>query len=207
MIYRQLKEDNAYIVDREELCQFICTITESVNGSAQQWSGKRKMIDMCELVKRFYYNPSMKGSNSIKKVLPAILNSSKYLQDKYSQTIYGDANNIPSLNFENWKWIEISDGMITDPYKLLPNMFKDISEKGLLLMSDSAELRDGGAALTAYARLQFEHISDYERTEMQNALLKYCELDTLAMVMIYEGWRDMIKQKNMIQRYIPFPIA
>ncbi|GAB6153615.1 hypothetical protein JCM17380_23650 [Desulfosporosinus burensis] len=53
----------------------------------------------------------------------------------------------------------------------------------------------GGAALTAYARMQFEEMSKYERTEIEKALLKYCELDTLAMVMIYEGWKDLIYPK------------
>ena len=59
------------------------------------------MIDMCELVKRYYYHPFMKGSNSIKAVLPAILNSSKYLQDKYSQPIYGAQGGIVSLNYKD----------------------------------------------------------------------------------------------------------
>ena len=79
-----------------------------------------------------------------------------------------------------------------DPYKLLPKMFQDVSEKDFSLLSDSDELRDGGAALTAYARMQFEEMSDYERAEIRKALLQYCELDTLAMVMIYEGWKDLI---------------
>ena len=45
----------------------------------------------------------------------------------------------------------------------------------------------------AYARMQFEVMSDYEREELKRALLKYCELDTLAMVMIVEAWRDKLK--------------
>jgi len=40
----------------------------------------------------------------------------------------------------------------------------------------------------AYARMQFERMSDYEHQQLSQALLKYCELDTLAMVMIYEAW-------------------
>ena len=71
-------------------------------------------------------------------------------------------------------------------------MFQDISEKDFALLSDSDELRDCGAALTAYARMQFEEMSEYERLEIEKALLKYCELDTLAMVMIYEGWKDLV---------------
>jgi hypothetical protein len=41
------------------------------------------------------------------------------------------------------------------------NMFQDISEKDFAVLSDSDELRDGGAALTAYARMQFEEMSEY----------------------------------------------
>jgi len=33
---------------------------------------------------------------------------------------------------------------------------------------------------------------DSERKIIIEALLKYCELDTLAMVMIYQGWEDMV---------------
>jgi hypothetical protein len=39
-----------------------------------------------------------------------------------------------------------------------------------------------------------EEISMKERGEIECALLKYCELDTLAMVMIVEAFRDIIKE-------------
>lgn len=48
-------------------------------------------------------------------------------------------------------------------------------------------------AVTVYARMQFEEMRDTEREERRTALLKYCELDTLAMVMIYEAWREWVK--------------
>ena len=74
----------------------------------------------------------------------------------------------------------------------LPKMFQDVSDKDLALFSDDNELEEGGAAMAAYSRMQFEEMSEYERQEISKALLKYCELDTLAMVMLYEGWKDMI---------------
>ena len=40
--------------------------------------------------------------------------------------------------------------------------------------------------------MQFEEMSDIEREEIKKALLKYCELDTMAMVMIYEAWREWL---------------
>lgn len=191
-IYRQLQGDQADISDRESLCDFIRTITKSVSSSAEVWEGQRSMIDMLELVKRFYYNPDTRGSNSIKYVLPAMLNNSEILQEKYGKPMYGAAGGIKSLNYKDWKWIEYEDGRVKDPYKLLPKLFQDVSNKDLRLLSEDNELSDGGAAMTAYARLQFEDMSDYEREEIRKALLKYCELDTLAMVMLYEGWKDLI---------------
>ena len=149
------------------------------------------MIDQLRLVKRYYYDPYTKGSNSIKKVLPAILNSSEYLQSKYSKPIYGSAE-MPSKNFRNWQWIEKVNGEVVDPYKRLPKLFENATEKDVQLLSNDNTLGDGGAALTAYGRLQFEEMSDYERSELKKGLLKYCELDTFAMVMIHEGWREML---------------
>jgi len=193
MIYRQLLADKQEIVDREELCGFIRSITQAVKNSDDQWTGDRTMVDMWDVVKRYYYDPATNGSNSIKQVLPAILNSSTFLQNKYSKPIYGSLHGISSINFKDWQWVKIKDGKVVDPYKLLPKMFQDVSDKDMGILSSDDELRDGGAAMTAYARMQFEEMSDYEITEIRKALLKYCELDTMAMVMIYEGWKDLLE--------------
>jgi hypothetical protein len=194
-IRKQLLENPQVIPDRKVLCAFIEAITISVSGSPQMWEGPRSMVDMCELVKRYYYNPLTRGSNSIKYVLPAMLNSSVWLREKYAKPIYGSKDGMPSLNFKDWKWITFdSAGKVVDPYKLLPRMFQDLSDEENELLSEDDEIKNGGAALTAYARMQFEDMSDYERKEIHDALLKYCELDTLAMVMIYEGWRELIKR-------------
>ena len=193
LIYRQLLEDASPIDDRGPLCDFIKSITKSVGSSVETWEGERCMVDMWELVKRYYYDPYTHGSNSIKYVLPAILNSSEYLQKKYSNPIYGNKDGIKSLNFDNWTWIEMKDGKVVDPYKRLPKMFQDASDKTMNLLSVDDELANGGAALTAYGKLQFSEISEYEKKELQKALLKYCELDTLAMVMIFEAWREMVR--------------
>ncbi|HRV75741.1 MAG TPA: DUF2779 domain-containing protein [Caldisericia bacterium] len=197
MIYKQLKSDKREIEDRDELCEFIKSITRSTNKHEEQWEGERSMVDMCEIVKRFYYDPATHGSNSIKQVLPSILNRSPLLQSKYSKPIYGSSDGIRSLNFKDWQWIKYENGIVVDPYSLLPQMFQDIPEKEMhKLLSDDNQLNDGGAAMTAYARLQFEDMSDYEFEEIRKALLKYCELDTMAMVMIYEGWKDLLKNQT-----------
>ena len=186
-IYRQLRDSENPVNDSEELCDFIKTITHSKKNSATNWTGVRDMVDMLDLVKRYYYDPATNGKNSIKSILPSILNRSDYLQDKYSKPIYGTPQLI-SRNFENHKWVHLKDGKVMDPYKLLPKMFQNISQKNMnLLLSEADELNEGGAAMCAYAKLQFESMEEFEREEIKVALLKYCELDTLAMVMLFEG--------------------
>jgi hypothetical protein len=194
-IVDQLKNTSDDIAsDREELIEFAQSITHGRIGEARP-AGKRDMVDLWKLVKRYYYDPATNGSNSIKAVLPAILNSSEYLQQKYSHPIYGAE--IVSLNFKPKAWIELEpDGKtVKDPYSLLGKLFVDIDYVDIAkgnLFSDSDELKDGGAAMMAYSRLQFTEMTSYEREELEKSLLKYCELDTLAMVMIYEGWRELL---------------
>ena len=195
IIYCQLLHDSNNISDRKVLCEFIESITKFNGSSSEKRCGHRCMVDLCELVKRFFYNPYTKGSNSIKQLLPAILNSSTFLQEKYSQPIYGSLRGIKSLNFKDQKWIDWKEGKVVDPYKSLPKMFQDISDKNMNLLSEGNELSDGGAALTAYGIMQFSEISKDEKKALESALLRYCELDTLAMVMIYEAWRDMLNAK------------
>jgi hypothetical protein len=197
-ILNQLQEEPADAVpDREALREWIKTITQSTKGPGEQWEGARNMVDMCELVKRYYYDPFTQGSNSIKWVLPAVLNSSAYLKKKYSQPIYGTKGGIPSLNYQdqNWLWIKPDGhGGVMDPYHLLPNVAPEISVEQLDYAEEHGgeRLANGGAAMMAYARLQFTHIPDTERRELESALLRYCELDTMAMVFIWEHWINLV---------------
>jgi hypothetical protein len=192
-IDRQLAAESPAPTGRAQLQHFIRSITSSTRESAEHWVGKRSMIDLLELVKRYYYAPATDGSNSIKAVLPALLEQSSILKEKYSQPIYGAKNGIPSLNFRDKTWIQLDGGRVIDPYKQLPKMFKDVSDHDLERLSEDDELKDGGAAMTAYARMKFEEMDEVERKEIREALLRYCELDTLAMVMIYEAWADLVK--------------
>lgn len=82
-IYNQLLESDE--ADRNELCAFIQTITQSTKNSVSEWLGERNMVDLCEVYKSFYFDPNTKGSNSIKAVLPALMKRSEFLKTKYSQ--------------------------------------------------------------------------------------------------------------------------
>lgn len=96
---------------------------------------------------------------------------------------------MPSLNHTEPKvWtVYGEDGMVKSPYKLLPPISSyldtDIDLDDVEL-KDTESVANGGAALAAYAKMQF---SDGAMSEaLENALLTYCELDTLAMVFIWE---------------------
>lgn len=188
-IYRKLSLQNTNKVpDKEDLMNFIKEITENNNDETiGLWCGKRNMIDLCEIVKTYYYNPYTKGSNSLKFVLPAVLNSSEYLQTKYSQAIYG-SEQLKSLNFEKKTWIEKDENnTIINPYKTLPPIFDDLENS---IFDNDEKLADGGAAMMAYAKLQYTNISKQEKEKIADALLRYCELDTFAMVLLWEHFKN-----------------
>lgn len=191
-IYEQLHESKEK--DKKELIQFIQSITHSKADSPVKWKGPRDMKDLWDVVKRYYYNPHAKGSNSIKHILPAALYSSEFLQEKYSQPLKDI--NVSSKNFSGEHiWLEIEKGDVKSPYKMLPPLFGGWSEKRIEnTLSEIKSIADGGAALTAYAKLQYTDMKPAEKKELCSALLKYCELDTLAMVMIYEHFRELLKQ-------------
>lgn len=188
-IYQQLEESNE--PDRRELQEFIRLITQSTKNSSEAWCGERNMIDLFQVVKDFYYSPYMGGSNSIKAVLPAVLNSSKYLQKKYSRSI-GEIG-LTSGNFDpDHVWLQLEDGKVLSPYKMLPLLFEDWTDEQLdETVSGLTGIADGGAALTAYGKLQYTDMPEEERLAIRQSLLKYCELDTLAMVMIYDYFREV----------------
>lgn len=193
-IYKQLHSQGRNLEDKQELIDFITDISKASSKADDEWHGNRCMVDLCALVARHYFNPATKGSNSLKYVLPAILNSSPFLKEFYGQPTYGSERGVFSKNFTNWQWIETDDtGKVVDPYKQLPQLFEDVElDKLEELLTKDDQLKNGGAAMTAYSKMQYTEMSDYEREELTAALLKYCELDTLAMVMLYQHWQELL---------------
>lgn len=183
-IYDQLIDSDQ--TDKNELMDFIQSVTNKKENNKLIWKGERDMIDMCALVKKYFYDSYMKGSNSIKVVLPAVIKISEFVNKKYSKKI-GEINTT-SLNFSN-DHVWIQDGNL-DPYSSLPIPDFSIITKPV---GDINKLNNGGDALTAYAKIQYLEMSSQERKIIKESLLKYCELDTLAMVMIYEFFANELK--------------
>jgi hypothetical protein len=75
---------------------------------------------------------------------------------------------------------------------MLPALFEGWSESDMAdNVSELDEIADGGMALTAYAKLQYQDMTEKERAEITSGLKKYCEVDTLAMIMIYEHFKEI----------------
>jgi hypothetical protein len=163
--------------------------------------GPFAIVDMRVLADRFFFHPDTQGRSSIKVVLPAVLKSSLWLRERYSKPIYGAEGGIPSLNFpldeeDGMIWFRQDATNVVNPYELLPPVFSDLSVgwEDEINSEDASGIADGGAAMTAYLRMQFTEVTAVERQATRRALLRYCELDTLAMVMVYEAWREWARR-------------
>ena len=199
-IARQLSDSNE--ADKDELIAFIRSVTHNNDDKKGEeiYQGERDMVDLLQVVKRYFYQlDEMHGSNSIKQVLPAVLNSSDYLKQKYCQPIYGAE--IKSQNISADKplaWIQIdANGHVESPYHQLPSVGEligmsegDMAQMELLSTDEKDfEVANGGAALTAYSKLMFT--TDLRMTDaLREALLRYCELDTMSMVFIWEYFQQ-----------------
>lgn len=191
-IYRQLKkEDRKSVPDKNELMEFIKTITHSTKkAEGDKWEGEQDMVDLYELVLAHYYSPRAKGSNSLKEILPSAIHDSNWLMEKYSEPIYG-TEKCASLNFRNHTWITAETG--NNPYHTLPRVLEEYDNDVLdQFIAGMDEIKEGGAAMMAYAYLQYSNVPPQQKEKIRSALLRYCELDTMAMVMLWEFWGNEI---------------
>jgi hypothetical protein len=75
----------------------------------------------------------------------------------------------------------------------LPSICRNVTDEQLnQIGQEQVHLAEGGASMMAYARLQFEELAESERRDLEAALLRYCELDTMAMVFIWEHWANLL---------------
>lgn len=179
-IQKQLQTRDDAPSDKDELLAFLVRLTRG---------GDRQMVDLKKIAEEGFFHPASKGRNSIKKVLPAVLSSSAYLRMRYSQPIYGAPNGIPSQNYAGISWWQADErGKPKDPYKILREMSKPLP--------NFIGIAEGGEAAMAYAQLQDARLCISKRQAIEYSLRLYCELDTLAMVMIVEEWTDRVIRKD-----------
>ena len=138
------------------------------------------MVDLCKLAQKYYYVDGSDGSSSIKRLLKPTLNASPRLETLYSSPTYNSAN------YTNFQWYQLDDdGCAKDPYDILSEVkTSDIAKN----------VTKGGAAAAAYNTLQNVALNEADRKAIEDSLLRYCELDTLAMAMILQGWQGFLNE-------------
>lgn len=164
--------------DAEALLAFITSLTKG---------GDREMVDQYRLIKEYHYSVHMGGSISIKQVLPAVLSESDFLKEKYSRPYSGLYIKDKIFYHE-----DPATGKAISPYKLLDPVGHGIPDDETTgdILQQEQHITEGGTAMMAWSRLQFGDMEEAHRKAVLQSLYEYCELDTLAMVMIYEGWRN-----------------
>ncbi|MDF2378440.1 MAG: DUF2779 domain-containing protein, partial [Verrucomicrobiales bacterium] len=147
---------------------------EEKDESLAEWldwmtdEGNPRVVDLLPLAKDHYVHPEMKGSLSIKYLLPAVWLHNPALREieVFSEYVGRD-----------------DDGNLLNPYDVLP----------ALPIGDAAEaIREGTGAMRAYQEMMFGLSSQNpeSRESLRQLLLQYCKLDTAAMVMIWRHWLD-----------------
>ena len=128
-----------------------------------------RFIDMNDLTIKHFFHPQMKGKTSIKKVLPAIWNNNPYL------------HSIPWF-----KKYSSESTAVFNPYDILAPIIGELEYEEVV--------KDGTGAMRAYHEIMFGSLAENNdrREQLKKLLLQYCELDTMAMVIIWKYWMDKL---------------
>lgn len=154
-----------------------------------------RMFDLGRFVSRCVFLPGTGGSSSMKRFLPATLRLSKTVRTRYAEPIYGTPD-FPSLNFAAKTWVIEDEKGPLDPYRLLAPIFTDSDVRHALEELERTKgdyIANGAAAMIAYSTLQDPRVPESDKATLKLQLKRYCELDTLAMVMVYEALQEWVQ--------------
>lgn len=122
-----------------------------------------RQLDMLKLCRAKYFHPGMGGSNSIKAVLDALWRNEPTLRARFTELTGREGT--------------LDEG----PYAALPEL--EINGK-------RQNVAEGTGAMRAYFAMVYgvERDDSLVRAQWDTLLRQYCQLDTLAMVLIWEHW-------------------
>jgi hypothetical protein len=128
---------------------------------------ENRIVDLHDWARRDYYHPGMRGRTGIKVVLDALWKSDAVMRKQ----------------FEAWTGMAADESR--DPYASLP----PVEISGIV-----QDVHEGTGAMRAYQEMMYgADKNDPAVADMWSGLLKrYCELDTLSMVLILEHWRRCV---------------
>lgn len=129
-----------------------------------------RIVDQHDLVYKYFFHPRMAGRTSLKVAFPAVWEASATLRSHPWFEAYNATT---------------PDGKVVDPYELLP----DVRVAGATF-----EVNEGCGAMAAYREMMHGvgTMNASFREDLANALKRYCHLDTLAQVYLWEYWRERV---------------
>lgn len=130
----------------------------------------RRLVDMNDLCRKFFFYPGMAGRTSIKIVLDALWKADATMRERFTAWMGDRSFQVTSAH---------------GPYESLP----PITVGGADL-----EVFEGTGAMRAYQAMLYgeeRHHPDLGAA-YRELLLRYCKLDTLAMVLIWDYWRRTV---------------
>jgi hypothetical protein len=134
-----------------------------------------RCLDLVVISRGHFYDPAMKGSHSVKQVLPVVWKNPaiQKLFPKYAVGQHGQP--------------------VKSPYDALPALTLQDAKDNALDLSKLDELdivKNGPGAMLAYEHVRYGLAAGDQaaRRSIRRQLMRYCELDTAAMVMIWKYW-------------------
>lgn len=172
-ILEQLENADNYVsgYKNEKLKNWLLGITRQKEKKVVIRPGR--LLDMNAFTLAHYFHPYMKGKTSIKKTLPAVWNFNAYLHD------------IPYFK-QYFKLDE--DGNILSPYETLKHRWDEIEFE---TAENYETVKEGSGAMRAYQEMLFGKgkTDAAVKDRLKQELLNYCQLDTMAMVIIWHHWK------------------
>jgi hypothetical protein len=144
-------------------------------GRGKNETKSERTLDLLEISRGHFYDPAMMGSHSLKKVLPVVWKNPaihklfpKYAQDQHGQPVKSPYDALPALTLQDSK-----------------DHALDLSK-----LDDLDVVKNGPGAMLAYEHIRYGLAASDQavRKSMRRQLMRYCELDTAAMVMVWKYW-------------------
>ncbi len=174
---RQLGDQGSILVWSSHEATVLATIRRQMNERGEgdseiaAWIDRvldsDRLVDMNRLTLNHYFHPYMAGRTSLKVVADAVWRSNTGIRAR-----------LPQFTVEQ-------DGDLVSPYRALPPL--SIGGREISVVEGS------GAILAYYAMMERTAANaTLEASRWRHLLRQYCALDTLAMVMVWWHWRELI---------------
>ncbi|MEX0994193.1 MAG: DUF2779 domain-containing protein [Balneolaceae bacterium] len=133
-----------------------------------------RFMDMNRMVRDFYFNSELMDGLGLKNVLISILSTSSYLQNQYSKPV--------SVHDVEVRLVSPEKDSCSDPYRKV--------------QENRDRIDDGSTAMHAWLYTKTPDCSQERRSRIHRLLRRYCTLDSLALVLIFQDWNHLAGRRE-----------